>query len=146
MRAQTYGSHSVLVFEAGEPVMETLKLWLAEHPVHGGSFTAIGGVRQVTLKYFNTSSRLYEERELREQLEVLHLTGNVGLLDGQPFVHAHITVSNREYQTFGGHFGDGIVSPLLELVLTPIAGTLTRRENADSGLTELYSEPAVNAE
>ncbi|HEU5347933.1 MAG TPA: PPC domain-containing DNA-binding protein, partial [Ktedonobacterales bacterium] len=109
MRSQNYGQQAVLVFEPGEAVMEPLKLWLAEHKISGGSFTAIGGMRQVTLKYFNTTTRLYEERELNDQLEVLHLTGNVGLLNGQPFVHAHITLSNREYQTYGGHFGDGIV-------------------------------------
>lgn len=140
MRSQDYGAQSVLVFEAGEPVMATLTQWLADHKVSGGSFTAIGGVRQVTLKYFNTSTRAYEERELNEQLEVLHLIGNVGLRNGAPFVHAHITVSDREYRTFGGHFGDGIVSPLLELVLTRVGGTLTRRDNAASGLTELYPD------
>jgi uncharacterized protein len=142
MRSQNYGPQAVLVMEAGEPVMETVKRWLAEHKISGGSFTAIGGLRQVTLKYFNTTTRTYEEREISEQLEVLHLIGNVGLLDGQPFVHAHITVGTREYQTYGGHFGDGIVSPVLELVLTRIGGTFTRRANAESGLTELYPEPS----
>lgn len=142
MRSQLYGQQAVLVFEAGEPVMATLKRWLAEHKIGAGTFTAIGAVRQVTLKYFNTTTRTYEERDLTEQLEVLHLTGNVGLLNGEPFVHAHITVSTREYQTYGGHFGDGVVSPLLELVLTRVGGALTRRENAESGLTELYPEPS----
>lgn len=141
MRSQNYGPQAVLVMEAGEPVMETLRRWLAEHKISGGSFTAIGGLRQVTLKYFNTTTRTYEEREINEQLEVLHLIGNVGLLEGQPFVHAHITVGTREYQTYGGHFGDGIVSPVLELVLTRVGGTFTRRANAESGLTELYPEP-----
>lgn len=140
MRAQNYGTHAMLVFETGEPIMATLKRWLADHKISGGTFTAIGGVRQVTLKYFNTTTRQYEERELTEQLEVLHLTGNVGLLHGQPFVHAHITVGDREYRTYGGHFGDGVVSPLLELVLTRVGGTLTRHENTESGLTELYPE------
>ena len=141
MRSQHYGQQAVLVFEAGEPVMATLKRWLAEHKIGAGAFTAIGGVRQVTLKYFNTTTRTYEERDLNEQLEVLHLTGNVGLLNGEPFVHAHITVGTREYQAYGGHFGDGVVSPTLELVLTRVGGAMTRRENAESGLTELYPEP-----
>ncbi len=140
MRSQNYGPQAVLVFEAGEPVMATLKPWLAEHNVSGGAITAIGGLRQVTLKYFNTTARQYEEREINEQLEVLHLVGNVGLLNGEPFVHAHITLGTREYQTYGGHFGDGIVTPVLELVLTRLGGTLTHHENAESGLTELYPE------
>jgi predicted DNA-binding protein with PD1-like motif len=141
MRSQNYGPQAVLVFESGEPVMETLKRWLADNTISSGAFTAIGGLRQVTLKYFNTTTRRYEEREINEQLEVLHLTGTVGQLNGEPFVHAHITVGTREYQTYGGHFGDGIVSPTLELVLSRVGGALIRHENADSGLTELYPEP-----
>jgi uncharacterized protein len=141
MRSQNYGQHAVLVFEAGEPVMATLKRWLADYNISGATISAIGGLRQVTLKYFNTTTRVYEEREISEQLEVLHLTGNAGLLNGEPFVHAHITLGTRDYQTYGGHVGDGIVSPVLELVLTRVGGVLTRRENAESGLTELYLEP-----
>ena len=141
MRSQNYGPQAVLVFESGEPMMETLKRWLTDYAITSGVFTAIGGLRQVTLKYFNTTTRVYEEREINEQLEVLHLTGNVGLLNGEPFVHAHITLGTRDYQTYGGHFGDGVVSPVLELVLTRVGGVLTRRENAESGLTELYPEP-----
>ena len=68
--------------EPGEPVMATLQRWLADYTISGATFTAIGGLRQVTLKYFNTTTRVYEEREINEQLEVLHLTGNVGLLNG----------------------------------------------------------------
>lgn len=140
MRSQQFGAQAVLVFASGERVMETLTRWLADHQIRGGAFTAIGGLRQVTLKYFNTTTRQYEERAFDEQFEVLNLTGNVGLLDGQPFVHAHITVGDREYHTFGGHFGDGVVSPLLELVLTPLDGTLTRLPNAVSGLTEFETD------
>ncbi len=141
MRSQNYGQHAVLVFEAGEPVMATLKRWLADYTISGATITAIGGLRQVTLKYFNTTTRVYEEREINEQLEVLHLTGNAGLLNGGPFVHTHITLGTRDYQTYGGHFGDGIVSPVLELVLARVGGVLTRRVHAESGLTELYPEP-----
>src|SRR5689334_21416250 len=141
MRSQNYGQHAVLVFEAGEPVMATLKRWLADYTISGATITAIGGLRQVTLKYFNTTTRVYEEREINEQLEVLHLAGNAGLLNGEPLVQTNITLGTRDYQTYGGHFGDGIVSPVLELVLARVGGLLTRRVNAESGLTELYPEP-----
>jgi uncharacterized protein len=82
MRAQEYGSRAMLVFEAGESVMETLKCWLADHSVSAASFTAIGAMSQVTLRYFDTTQRRYLDRELHEYLEVLHLTGNAGLLQG----------------------------------------------------------------
>lgn len=140
MRWQQLGVQALLVFDPGESVMATLTRWLAKQQVRAGTFTAIGGLRQVTLKYFNTDTRQYEERSFEEQFEVLNMTGNVGLLDSRPFVHAHITVGDREYHTRGGHFGDGIVSPLLELAVTPLEGTLIRQPNAATGLTELHIE------
>ena len=42
MRSQNYGQHAALAFEPGEPVMATLKRWLADYSISGASFTAIG--------------------------------------------------------------------------------------------------------
>jgi predicted DNA-binding protein with PD1-like motif len=51
--------------------------------------------------------RKYHFVELSQPLEILALAGNISLKDGQPFVHAHITLSDQEGRAFGGHLAEG---------------------------------------
>lgn len=141
MRAQGLGTTCVLVFNTGDRVIEKLQTYLAEQGVTAGHFTAIGGMRQVELRYFNTQTREYEARQINEQVEVACLTGNVALLDGKPYIHAHIILGDKNYGAYAGHLGEGIVEPTLELFLTRVDGTFTRFKNAQTGLAELHAEP-----
>ena len=138
MRAGQCGDEHVLVLDSGERVLETLMTYLQQHAIHAARFTAIGGLREVELKYFNTGRKEYEQRTLREQLEVISLVGNVSLRQGQPFIHAHVVVGDGAYRAHAGHLGEGIVEPTLELFLTPIAGPLTREHDERTGLDLLH--------
>jgi predicted DNA-binding protein with PD1-like motif len=60
-------------------------------------------------------------------MEVVAFTGNISRkADGSLFPHAHMIVSGREMQTFGGHCFEAHARPTLEIVLWTIDGVLTR--------------------
>jgi predicted DNA-binding protein with PD1-like motif len=40
-------------------------------------------------------------------LEIVSCVGNVSLKEDAPFVHAHITLSDKEGRTYGGHLMPG---------------------------------------
>jgi uncharacterized protein len=121
----------------GDKVLETLNAYLTEHHITGARFVAIGGFSQVRLEYFNVQTRQYEERDRNEQVEVTSLIGNVALVDGEPFVHAHVCVGAQECQTRAGHLGEATVRPTLELFLTQLNGELSREMNPSIGLEAL---------
>lgn len=127
----------MLVFEPGEKVLETLNTYLTQHHINGAMFMAIGGFSQVRIEYFNVQTRQYESRDVNEQVEVISLLGNVALVDGKPFVHAHVSVGTREYQAYAGHLGKATVRPTLELFLTQLNGELIREKNPNTGLEAL---------
>ena len=129
MRSKQLGNEHVLVFDVGDGVLETLTTYLTRHEITGARFVAIGGFSQVQLEYFNVQTRQYEPRDFNEQVEVISLIGDVALLDGRPFVHAHVSVADREYQLHAGHLGEATVRPTLELFLTELNGELIRERN-----------------
>src|SRR5258708_9701625 len=107
----------------------------AQH--HRRQFTAIGGFSQVQLEYFNVQAKRYEPRDVNEQVEVISLIGNVALVDGKPYVHAHVSVGTRDYQARDGHLGEATVQPTLELFLTQLNSELVREQDPSTGLEEL---------
>ena len=58
-------------------------------------------------------------------------------VDGKPYVHAHVSVGTREYQTRAGHLGEATVRPTLELFLTQLNGELIREKDPNTGLEGL---------
>ncbi len=137
MKSKQFGNEHVLVFDVGEKVLETLNTSLTQHNITGAKFVAIGGFSQVQLEYFNVRTKQYEPRDFNEQVEVISLIGNVALLDGKPYVHAHVSVGTKDYQARDGHLGEATVQPTLELFLTQLNGELIREKDPSTGLEGL---------
>jgi predicted DNA-binding protein with PD1-like motif len=87
----------VLVFEMGEEVVVSGLLGFArEQQLSAARFTAIGAFSDVVLGYFDWHEKEYLRIPVREQVEVLALTGDIALDGNQPTVHAHVVVGQRD--------------------------------------------------
>jgi uncharacterized protein len=123
-----------VVFETGDEVAEGLLDFARRESITGAGLTAIGAFERVTLAFFNLETREYEEIPVEQQVEVLALTGNLGMYRGEPKLHAHLVVGLRDGSTRGGHLLNGHVRPTLEVVVTETPGYLKRTEDAATGL------------
>ena len=118
----------VVVFEHGDMLMSPLLAFLREEAIGAARLTGIGALESVTLSYFDWEMKRYEEHTFDEQVELLSLTGDVALKDGEPQVHAHVVIGRRDTTTRGGHLVDATVRPTL--VPTKSDGRSARRSRA----------------
>lgn len=123
-----------LVFETGEDPVAGLERYAAEHGLDASRFTAIGAFSEAVLGYFDWEKKDYERIEVREQVEVLALTGDIALQEGKPRIHAHVVLGRRDGSARGGHLLQAKVRPTLELVLTESPTYLRRQFDPASGL------------
>jgi len=98
----------------------------------------VGGVNRLTLAYYNSAKKKYEEHLYEEFLEVAALSGNLTLKDGKPFLHLHGTFGRRDMSAVAGHVISATVFPLLELVITPTRNRALRRFDDVTGLNVIY--------
>jgi len=124
----------ILVFETGDWVMEGLLNFARTHALTAGHFMAIGAFQDVTLGYFDWEKKDYRRIELKEQVEVLSLVGDIALEDDAPKIHAHVVVGKADGTAHGGHLIEARVRPTLEVILVQPPGYLRRRFDKDSGL------------
>lgn len=124
----------VLVFDAGDEVMEQLKAFAQSQGHDSSHFTGIGAFERACLGYFDWDRKDYDRIRVDEQVEVVALTGDIALDEGQPKVHAHVVLGRRSGAALGGHLLEGIVRPTLELTLVETPDTLRRRHDPASGL------------
>jgi predicted DNA-binding protein with PD1-like motif len=141
----TYGTIHVLRIDEGEEAVATIRDYLVEQSILAGYFVAWGAFSRLKLEFFEPRQGEYRERTFDEQLEVASLLGNIACLDGEPVVHAHLTVGDREFRTYSGHLAEGIVRPMLEVFVTPLPGELPRVRDARTNLAVLAPGVAPEA-
>ncbi len=131
----------VLIFETGDELASGLKKFAEQHQLAGSSFKAIGALSDAKLGWYNWDTKKYETAaEIREQVEVLSLIGDIALHDGKPEVHAHMVIGKRDGTAHGGHLQEAHVRPTLEVILTDSPTHLQKQHDPESGLALIRLE------
>lgn len=124
-----------LRLEKGEHLLEALQTFFIETNCQGGWISGIGGAEEVTLGCYNEQDKAHRWQTFKGFYEVTSLQGNVALSEeGQPTFHLHGTVSDENYQVYGGHIKDIVVGITFELYIQPSQQPLQRKMEASVGL------------
>jgi len=132
---KTKAEESVLLVkvEPGEEIIDKLKE-LGSF-LDSAFFTGIGALRSATLGYFNGKEYLRKEFIHPEYgYELLSLVGNMTQSEEGIIVHCHAQLSDKDYQVFGGHLFEGIVSVTAEIAVVPLSPAIRRERDSKTGL------------
>lgn len=134
----------VVVFDAGDELPQAFNEFVRERNLSASSFRAIGALSSVKLGWYNPEAKQYDTAvELKEQLELLSLTGDVAQMSGEPIVHSHAVIGRRDGSTVGGHLMRAIVSPTCELFLVEYPKGLVKEYDDRFNLICSSSEVAL---
>lgn len=125
---------TLLRIDPGEEVLDAIRTYCEEQEISTASLSAIGAAKRVTISWYDLTRKVYEDKELEGQWEIVSLSGNVALKNERPFVHAHGAFSDRSMSVQGGHVKKLIVGATCEVVLTVIEGTAIRTADEETGL------------
>jgi predicted DNA-binding protein with PD1-like motif len=123
-----------IVLESGDEVIQCLNTMAKDNQLSASQFTGLGAFSDVVLGYFSWSEKDYREIPIDEQVEVLNLTGDVTLSEGEPRLHPQVVLGKADGSAHGGHLLKAHVRPTLEIVLTESPAHLVRRRDPESGL------------
>ena len=98
MKAQSRqrGRSFLLRLPYGEDLLLTLKRFCDENEITQGTLIVIGAVQQATVGYYDQEAREYRANSFNQPMEIVSCSGNISLLEGKPFVHAHIVLADSE--------------------------------------------------
>ena len=99
-----------------------------------GAVSAIGSLRNPKIGYFDEAAGGYKVIELSGLYELVSLSGNISLKDGEPFAHIHVALGGPDGRLYGGHLVEGEVF-VAEVFLRELLGPLLERKPQENGLT-----------
>ncbi|MBS7009487.1 PPC domain-containing DNA-binding protein [Anaerostipes sp.] len=134
MEYRKFGNHYVIRLEKGEEIVAKMKELCEKENVKLASLSGIGAVNKVTAGLFKTKEKKYVSKTYEEDMEIVSLGGNVSCMNGETYLHFHISVANEAGEVRGGHLTEAYISATGELILTEIEGSADREYSEEIGL------------
>jgi len=120
-----------------EDLNEKIKEACRIHDVKTGVvLSGIGQLKKAKLGYFKEKGD-YTPEEFEKPLEILSLTGNICKQEDDYLLHLHIVLGNEKKNAFGGHFIDGTIGIIGEIVLLKANVEIKREYDDETGLKTL---------
>jgi hypothetical protein len=137
MRYKIIESIYVIRLERGEKVIEKLLELCEKEKIRTGYFNGLGAANEVELRHFNLATKEYSSKKLAGQYEITSLHGNISEMSGKSYVHAHIVVGDKQFNSWSGHLSEATISATCEIFLVKLDGVINRKKDEGTGLNLL---------
>ncbi len=135
------GSRYIIRLDAGEKIIASLLSLCERDGIGSGFFNGLGAVGEAELGHFNPATGDYSWTKLAGSYEIVSLYGNISVVDGKPFIHAHASLGDETFAVRGGHLREAVVSVTCEITLTRFKDDIGRKRDEATGLFLLDLKP-----
>ena len=132
------GDIVVVALEPGEEIVKSLTAAADQYKIGGGSLSGLGSVSEAEIAFFDPVKKEYVPRTFAEPMEIGNLVGNISKLDGNRFIHCHITLAGPELISFSGHLNRAVVGTAAEIYIRRLSQTVLRLKDPDAGFNPLH--------
>ena len=138
MQYEKDGDTYIIYLEQGESIMAKLTQFCKDHRIINGQISGIGAIKEIELGTYDLKNQEYITHKLEETWELTSYQANIQLKDEEPFIHAHINISDHDLTVKGGHLFEAIVAVVGEFILTNINSSGKRLLNPKIGLACMH--------
>tara|TARA_B110000014_G_scaffold76518_1_gene52341 strand:- start:305 stop:730 length:426 start_codon:yes stop_codon:yes gene_type:complete len=134
MQFKQDGNTFIIYIEQDESIMETLTQFCKSKDIINAQISGIGAIKEIDLGAYDLKNKEYVRQFFNNLWELTSFQGNVILKDNEPFIHAHITMSDHNLDVKGGHLFEAKVGAVGEFILRKIETDGKREYDANIGL------------
>ena len=134
MQYQKDGDTYIIYLEKDESIMAKLTQFCKDHRIINGQISGIGAIKEIELGTYDLKNQEYITHKLDDIWELTSYQANIQLKDEEPYIHAHINISDHDLTVKGGHLFEAIVAVVGEFILTNINSSGKRLLNPKIGL------------
>ena len=103
-------------------LLEEIANFCLKEGIRLGWIEGLGAVKKARLAYYDQTVKEYRFFELDKQLEITNLVGNISIKEGNPMVHAHVTLGDNKGKCYGGHVAPGTIIFACEIFIQELKG------------------------
>lgn len=134
MTYRRFNDTYMIRIDVGEEIPEQLMNVCLKEQITLAQVEAIGAADQAELGVYDLNARSYQREELNGFMEITSLSGSVTRMNGEPYIHLHATLADRNHTIHGGHVLKMRVGATCEMFVRVIDGQVDRRPDEQLGI------------
>ena len=134
MQYRKFGSKYYVRIDRGEEIMTTLKKFCEQEKISLAEVKALGAIDDFNVGLFDVEEKKYHANHFTFPAEIVSLWGTVTTMNGNVYLHIHMSAGDSHGHVFGGHLNTARVSATCEMVIDVCEGTVERKFSDDVGL------------
>ena len=120
----------------GQDLITSIEDFCQKASIQMATFSAIGAVSSFTIGAYDQEQQVYVTATETASLEIVTCVGNISLMEGNPVVHAHIVLGDKQRNLIGGHLFSETIVFAAEISIQTLTGTpLERTYDEKTGLS-----------
>lgn len=97
----------LMVLREGDDILKEIENLAVAEKIPSANFTGMGFVT-MTFGFFDFKTKKYNPKEFKD-MELASMHGTIAWQNGKPSIHAHGTVTGKDFTAHGGHILSGTV-------------------------------------
>lgn len=134
MQFRRFGTKYYVRIDRGEEILSTLKKFCEAERITLAEVKALGAVNDFTVGLFDVKEKKYHSNRFQFDAEITSLWGTVTTMNGEVYLHIHMSAGDSEGHVYGGHLNSAVVSATCEMIVDVSEGIVERKMNDDVGL------------
>lgn len=134
MEYRKFNNTIIARLDRGEEITEQLKQIALKESIKLANINALGAVNDFTVGVYKVDEKKYYSNKFQGNFEIVSLTGTINTMDGEFYMHLHMSAGDEKGQVFGGHLNEAKVSATCEVVINTIEGEVDRYFDKEIGL------------
>ncbi len=134
MESKKSDNYLVVRLEKDEEIITALRAAFVNGGITGGFFYGLGVGKELELGYYDAEKRSYAKKQFPGEYEFTSFSGNISTFENELIIHCHVTITDADFNAFGGHLFAGKVPATLEVIVFPFSEDLMRIQDKDTGL------------
>jgi len=108
-RYSKVSSGYLMVLRQGDNIFEEIEALAQKENVPSANFTGMGFVN-MTFGFYDFKKKEYDPKQEFKDMELASMQGSIAWQKGKVSIHAHGTVTGKDFKAYGGHILSGSVS------------------------------------
>lgn len=134
MEYRKFGNNVIARLDKGEEVITKIIEIAEKENIKLGNVSAIGAVNEFEIGLFDITEKKYYPNSYKGDFEIVSLIGNISVMNGKTYIHAHMSAGDKKNVTYGGHLNKAVVSATCEINIAIIEGLVDREFSEEIGL------------
>ena len=140
MEYRAFGDTYFVRMDRGEEILTCLAELCRKEDIRLAQVDALGAVDQAAVSVYDVPTKTFYKKEFNEPMEISSLCGTVTRKGGQPYLHLHVTLCDKNLNAHGGHANALRVSATCEMIIRTLQGDVGRGLNEEIGLNMFQFE------